>query len=169
VGNQLFGVWGTGPADIWAVGTSGTILHFGDQAPTEYGGSCKAPIALDCGNPFTQYGSVMATNTNQFSTYSCGARTESSGEVYYKLEVPVTGTVKVDLFPFGGDLDLVAIGASSTGCDVSQCKGASQIAGTNVKDTLTLNVTQGQTYYFIVDGPSAANVSYTLQTLCTKL
>jgi hypothetical protein len=31
-GNDLFGVWGSGPHDVWAVGASGTILHWDGSA-----------------------------------------------------------------------------------------------------------------------------------------
>jgi hypothetical protein len=167
------GVWGSGAADIWAVGNGGTMFRHDFAPPVASGGACKAPISLYCGTnaaPFVlSAGSVSFTTANQFSTYSCGARTESSGEVYYKLDVPVTGTVSVTLTPNGGDLDLVALGADSVGyCDTAQCKAASQTAGTNVTDSITLSTTQGQTLYFVVDGPTADNIGYTLATSCAK-
>jgi len=170
----LRGVWGSGTGDVWAVGDSNTIVHHDFGPPRLLGGACPAPISLYCGTntaPFVQTGSISSTAGSQFSSYSCNPLlTESSGEVIYKLDAPVTGTVTVTLTPSGGDLDLVALGADSFGgCDTSQCKSASQIVGANLNDSITLTTTQGQTLYFVVDGPTAGNIGFTLATKCTKL
>jgi hypothetical protein len=48
---SLASVWGSGPSDVWAVGTAGTILHY-DGAKWE-----KADLdAQDAGSPFTLRG-----------------------------------------------------------------------------------------------------------------
>ena len=59
----------------------------------------------------SQFGAVSATS-NQLAGYACVSG-ENGGETYYRLDVPVTGQVTVTLTPYGGDLDLIQLGADS--------------------------------------------------------
>ena len=163
--------WASAPDDVWAVGDQGTALHLGTALPSPYGGRCTAPISLYCGTPatpFVQYGAVSATSNQLDVEYACATRTQSGGETYYRLDVPVTGTVTVRLIPHDADLDLIQLGALADGCDATGACTASETAGSGAIETLTLDTVQGQTLYFVVDGPTAADATYVLQTSCTK-
>ena len=66
-------------------------------------------------------------------------------------------------------MDLLAVGADNQGgCDpANECLAASQSDATNTEE-ITLNVTAGQTYYFIVDGYNGAESGYTIEVDCVK-
>ena len=163
---NLEAVWGSGPDDVWAVGQNGTIVHLQADLPAPFGGDCEKPLAIYCAS--TLHGSNAGGPAN-LSSYSCGTADDLGQEVYYRLENPVTGTLTVTMTPVEGDLDLIVVGADGVGaCDVAgQCLGSSQLGGT-AEEQITLNVTQGETYYFIVDGFGSAVSAYTIDVSCTK-
>jgi hypothetical protein len=132
-----------------------------------YGGACTAPIATYC--EATLHGATYGS-ANQFASYPCATGTLSGGEVYYKLENPVSGTVTVKLTNREADLDLIVVGADAIGgCDpTDECLAASQTAGSGGVEQVTLSSVQGETYYLIVDSPTGAAGAFTLDIACDK-
>ncbi len=105
---------------------------------------------------------------NNYSSYTCAGLSDTGPEVYYRLDAPATGTVTVRLTPTSANLDLIVVGATGTDCNpAGDCIGSSQLTGTNL-DQVVFSATQGQTYYFIVDGFGGATSAYSLDVACTK-
>lgn len=92
------------------------------------------------------------------------------GEVYYRLHSPISGRVTAVVTPADGDLDLVALGAENdTGCDVTdQCLAISQTDGVGAVEQVTIPVTAGRIYYFVVDGWAGARAGFTMAVFCEK-
>ena len=168
---RLNGVWGTSATDVWAFGQDaalgGRILHRTTAVPSAFGGACRAPIAIYCESSLR--GAVAATSPAAFDRHGCAGKDTVGGEAYYRLDNPVTGSLTVRLSALRNDLDLIVTGADGrSGCDpAGKCIAASQNDGTTAEE-ITLQVTQGQTLYFIVDGRATTTSSFSIEVDCTK-
>jgi hypothetical protein len=165
--DHLYGLFGASDEWVIAAGFGDSLLSLPTATIPRHGGACAGPIPVYCGSASTFVGDNRSRPA-AFASYGCGARADSGPEVFHELESPITGNIIVRLTPHGADLDLIALGADAGGgCDPSKCLAASQNAG-NAAEQLTLSVTQGQTYYLVVDGYNGAARDYALEVDCRK-
>ena len=103
------------------------------------------------------------------ASFGCGGRATPGGEVYYRLDSPMNGQITLRLRPHVADLDLFVLGANEDhGCDrILPCVASSQTDGLAVEQVV-LPVLAGKTYYFVVDGVTAAGAGFTLDIDCLK-
>jgi hypothetical protein len=153
-------LWGSGSGAVFAVGSGDAIAGLRGRPPTLDGGACAAPVPIYCGSASPAIGDTtgMAARINR---YACADPSMDGPEVFYRLDSPITGQVTLRLAPRAGNLHLIAVGAGTDGgCDPSgRCLATAQ-------QQLTLPVTQGGTYYFVVDGPSGGAAGYSLGLEC---
>jgi hypothetical protein len=159
------GLWGSATDDLWAVGPANEVYHWGGGIPQLPGGACAGPVPLYCGTTVTGSNAGAAPPS---TTYACNPRTPTGGEVAYRFENPVTGSVTFTLTPFGGDLDLILLdGASDTTCAPDQCLTMSQTAGTGTEQ-IVRTVVQGDVLHLLIEGFAGISTGYKLQVTCTK-
>jgi hypothetical protein len=53
-------------------------------------------------------------------------------------------------------------------CDTAQCVAVSQAEGSGAVEEVTLDVTQGEVCYLVVDGYAGALAGYTIEVACDK-
>jgi hypothetical protein len=191
--------WGGGPRDIWAVTTSGDVVHYDgtrwspvrvpDDAPiahiagsaetlalaadesttfqlthtlpTVHGGACEAPLVIGCNATLRGH-----TRGAGDGPADCGAGEHDGGEVVYRLDNPVDGTMTARVTSWAADLDLVVLGADERqGCDPGQCLGVGQRA--RAATEVTMDVTQGDLLYLAV-GATDDPAPYTIEVACTE-
>ena len=123
---------------------------------------CQVAGTIDCG------GQVTGNNSDgrdHIESYDCASYSESGPEIIYTLTASQDGTAHVTLHATNGkDLDLVVTEASGQDCDPSRCQMSAEAAGTD--ETLDQTITQGATYYIIVEGYSGATDDFTLSVTC---
>jgi hypothetical protein len=157
-------VRGSGAGDAWAINFhGGALMHLGHPMPTLHGGMCRAPIPLHCESSASgaTYGAAAT-----FSHYGGAARDDVGGEDVYRLDSPVNGQVRIDLEVRHADLDLIAIGSGDAGCTPDEALAASQHDGL-VDEAVVLDVSAGETRYFVVDGHDGPG-AYAISATCTR-
>jgi hypothetical protein len=82
--NNLIGVWGSGPNDVWAVGRGGTILHWNDSAWTAVPSSTTANLFGVWGSGpndvwATGGGTILHWNGSAWSSVSSGTSADLLG------------------------------------------------------------------------------------------
>ncbi len=78
---ELYGLWGSGPGDIWNVGKSGLILHFdGHKWAQVFAGVTTADL----------YGVWGANPSNVWAVGSHGTVLHFDGKIWTKISVPTT-------------------------------------------------------------------------------
>jgi hypothetical protein len=164
---SLRGIWGSAPDDVWAVGNTAAIIHLGHRLPAAHGGRCERPISASCNH--TVHGATYGT-PDRLDAYPCAAGNLSGGEVYYRLDNPVSGTLTVTLTSREADLDLIVLGSdTSRGCDPDgACLASSQGAGAGGVEQVILEALQGETLYLVVDAPAGQAGAFTLSIGCHK-
>ncbi len=124
--------------------------------------TCMVAGTLDCG------GQITGTNSDgraHIDSYDCASYSDTGPEVVYTVTPAQDGTMHVTLHAdSGADLDLIVAGQSTSDCDPTNCAASQNAPGTD--ETLDIAVTQGVTYYIIVDGYSGATDSFTLSVTC---
>ncbi len=162
----LNGVW-VDASGVYAVGDGGLIIHLADQLPALTGGNCPRPVPLYCGAPTPYFGDTKDA-VSTFESYGCPTRKLTGGEVYYRLDSPITGHIVAHLTHAADlDLDLLVLGADGDGgCAPMDCRAASQSMGAT-ETQVEVSVKNDQTYYLVVDGVNGASAGYTLRLECT--
>ena len=121
------------------------------------------------------YGAVTQDSPQNFDNYFCNIRPVDGGEVYYKIDTPITGQLSVTMTPHDGDLDLSVIGTALDGTchptqplevDQASCNTSQELAlGV---ESVTAAVNQGRVLFVVVDGTQGATSAYTLSVACSK-
>ncbi len=137
-----------------------------DSATTvEY---CTDTETLECTND-----SADSNNNGSFSSvsdvtnYSCNPTLDHTGpELVYTFEAAFDGDVTVSITGLSADLDLFALldDGSST-CDPTTCIDSSTSSGSS-DESLTVTVTDGQTWYIAVDGFNGAVSDFDIEIDC---
>ena len=126
-------------------------------------------MRIYCAAPTPYFGDTTGA-TDHFSSYSCGSRALGGGEVYYRFDSPISGTITATLAAHASDLELIAVGyAGDGGCVATgqYCLAAARASGA-VPGVITIQVMRGSTYYLIVDGPAGSASGYTLSFDCMR-
>jgi hypothetical protein len=161
---RLTDVRGSSADDVWALDSGGGTYHLDRRLPRPYvEGVCEAPAALYCNA--TVQGALG--NGEVPARPACPSRFAAGRARPYRLHVPVTGQVVVELEVSRGDLDLVALAADEGGgCAPEACLAASQAPAGG--EQVALDTVQGQSLYVVVEGSADAAATYTLRVTCDK-
>jgi hypothetical protein len=151
--NVVAGGWDT----VWVGGDEGALYNL--PVPPPATGSEVCPVVLPAYCNVTVHGHTAETVDGPTD---CSHVAHPGGELYYKIEVPVTGRLTAEVLS-RYDVDLSIMRADSRGgCDVASCVGTA-ISDTEVK----LEVAQGQTYFLVVGARDEA-APFTLDVDCIK-
>jgi len=163
-----FGTFVAPDDDQVFVATQGDVFTYRGTMASHDGGVCDRAIPVYCEQ--TVVGSTMKQTAAVDSYAGCGNESYPGADVFYRLDVPVSGEATITLRPHDEDLDLLVLGANSGGdCGVGSCEASAVATGTDV-ESVTLDVAQGQRLYIAVDTPAVGPPSgYTLTVDCTKI
>jgi hypothetical protein len=151
--NVVAGGWDT----VWVGGDEGALYNL--PVPPPATGSEVCPVVLPAYCNVTVHGHTAETVDGPTD---CSHVAHPGGELYYKIEVPVTGRLTAEVLS-RYDVDLSIMRADSRGgCDVASC------VGTPITDSkVLLDVEQGQTYFLVVGARDEA-APFTLDVDCIK-
>lgn len=137
-------------------------LGYFDGLKTQLGKSCigtlceQAP-ALACGQRVT---AMTSSGLSTVKKYGCNTWNELGSERVYKVVLSQAGAVTATLDNFVGDLDVFILSS----------KNPLNCVGTVYSSSAFYNNAPAGTYYVVVDGASASNVSaFDLTVNCTKV
>ena len=134
-----------------------------DDDDSAAAGGCDEATGIDCGDALV--GETNADGTNDIDQFACAGFATTGPEVWYEFTAADDDRVTVTMTPTAEDLDLFLIGADADGdCDPdNECLAASQDIAA---ETLTFDVTAGETYWLVVDGFDGATDTYDLEFTC---
>jgi hypothetical protein len=127
------------------------------------GGSCLPIVPITCGS------SVAGTNVggpNKHTSYACGGRDENGPEAFYDFTPAHDGTVTATLSGFGADLDLIALGAATTGACDAEGSCVTATSTPNATQAVSFSVSAGHRYFLVVDTADPTGSSFTLELAC---
>ena len=127
------------------------------------GSLCEMAIPIDCG---LRDGN---NNTGMFTTDQyCGTSSNLTGpELVFEIIPPATQiyTFSLQVFGSGQDLDMFLLYED---CDASNCVTNSDGTSINSPDIMSSTLTQGQTYYLVLDGDGGSISEFLLDIECTE-
>jgi hypothetical protein len=138
------------------------IVGTGTEAAAQ---TCSPRRTLGCGDTDHWANDDFGT-TEDIDGYSCTALTSYAASEYtYAFVAPGTGDVTVTLSGLGADLDLFVLVDADGECDPDNCEDLSTNGG-SADDTVTFAATEGETYYFVVDGFAGATSEFDIDIGC---
>jgi hypothetical protein len=138
-----------------------SVFQLTHPLPTTYGGACERPLVIGCNTSLRGH-----TRGAADGPADCGADEHGGGEVVYRLDNPVTGTMTARVRSWVGDLDLVVLGADERlGCDPAACLAVGEPVGAATE--VTMDVSHGDLLYLAV-GATDEPAPYTIEIACTK-
>ncbi len=113
--------------------------------------SCSAPTVVPLGATGVTGDTSVATDTWSALTYSAACRRSffDARDLVYQFTAPTTGTVTATVSPEATFNPALLLLQSS--CGAAQCVRFADAAGQGVPESFAFPVTQGQTYYLVVD------------------
>ena len=127
--------------------------------------TCSPRRTLTCGDTDHWANDDFGT-TEEITGYACTASTSYEASEYaYAFVAPGTGEITVSVTGLSADLDLFVLADSEGECDPEDCVESSRNAG-SADDTVTFSVTEGQTYYFVIDGYAGATSEFDVAVEC---
>ena len=130
-------------------------------------GECSGKNNIFCYTPNDPNGDTNAVsgnngtswiNSDKIDLYDCNGGTMASGaEVVYKFSSDQTGTVTLNFSPKASYLNLYVLKGS---CNGRECSAMTH-------GTTTVNVTKGETWFFIVDATENKTAGYKLRAECS--
>ena len=152
--------------DDTVVDDDDTVVDDDDSAPViEY---CAPSQTLECTVGSTDSNNNSgAGSTTDVDTYACNPTLNLSGpELAYTFDAAFDGDVTVTITGLSADLDLFALEDDGSGdCDPATCVDSSTASG-SADDSLTVTVTDGSTWYFVVDGFNGAVSDFDIAIDC---
>jgi hypothetical protein len=114
--------------------------------------TCSAPMAVLAGPTGVTGDTSGATDTYSALTYSAACRRSffDARDLVYQFTATATGTVTATVSP-EATFDAALLLLQPT-CGAAQCVRFADAAGAGVPEAFSFSVTQGQTYYLVVDG-----------------
>ncbi len=114
--------------------------------------TCSAPMAVLAGPTGVTGDTSGATDTYSALTYSAACRRSffDARDLVYQYTATATGTVTATLSP-EATFDAALLLLQPT-CGAAQCVRFADAAGAGVPESFSFSVTQGQTYFLVVDG-----------------
>jgi len=128
-------------------------------------GTCSDVATLPCNTVLTAQNSGAAGATQRSATYACSGAERPGPELAYRFRG--AGQVFVELYGLSADLGLFLTDVpADSACDSSSgCREAADLATGSDPEALSFSTVAGRDYFLIVDGPTAANFSISVQ--CT--
>jgi|GEM_PF-2143047 len=142
--------------------TSGDACNVGMCQPGDdvCGDTCVADWTLTCGGS-DSWSTLLGGTTNVVDAYACNAEDSYTGPEYtYRFQAPYAGTVTVYLTDETDETDVIAIDSQGQGCHSNNCRAWGY-------STVTLTMTEGAQFFFVVDGYEGASGDYTITVQCT--
>ena len=124
------------------------------------GDTCVADWTLECGAS-DAWSTTYGGTTNVVDAWSCNAEDGYAGPEYtYRFAAPYAGKVTVYLTDETDETDLLVVDSQGQGCHSNNCSAWDY-------STVTLTVTEGQQFFFVVDGYEGATGDYVIHVQCT--
>ena len=145
-------------ADTYSTSSVGDFLLAIDLSTMVAGDDCPGlMVPLGSGQTKTFGGNTAVANPNRTGTGAC--QSPATKDVVYKIVPPVAGTIYATLDPsYDGSL-YVRQGSCTL---IASQVGCSESGGVGALESLTVPVTAGQSYYFIVDGHNGSAGPYSV-------
>jgi len=123
---------------------------------------CPNSTILNCGD--TIYGNTNADDlTNNWSAYSCSARSEGGNEKVYSFTTETRCKVEITLNDLSTDLDIFLLSS----CDSFACQAFSSTPlDIQEKEQILYNTEPNKKYFLAVDGYNDSSGTYTLKVDC---
>ncbi len=122
-------------------------------------GSCESPYGLACDDSHV-YNNAQGSAV--WDTYSCSTLPVSGREIIYRYSALQSCAQTARLTNLTGDLDLFLL----SDCSPDSCLDKSANIG-GESESISFNVTQGESVYLVVDGFGGATSNYTMWLDCT--
>ncbi len=143
-------------ADTYSASSVGDFLLSIDLSTMVAGDDCPGrTVMIASGETKTFNGNTAAANPNRTGTGACNS--PATKDVVYKIVPPIAGTIYANLDPSYDGSFYVRQGSCTLIASQVAC---SEAAGVGGLETLTVPVTAGQSYYFIVDGHNGSAGAY---------
>ena len=125
------------------------------------GDSCTPEWTLSCGGTDT-WSTLYYGATDLVDDYACSTFDYSGPEYTYRFEAPFDGQINVYLTAEEDDTDLLILDDTGEGCNSLNCREWAF-------SSTTLQVEEGASYFFVVDGYQGAAGGYTIDVECVPM
>lgn len=145
-------------ADTYSSSSMGDFLLAVDLATTVAGDDCPGllvPLAM--GETKTFSGNTAAASANRTGTGACNS--PNTKDIVYKIVASATGNITATVDPSYDASLFVRAGSCTLIASQVACSESGGIGGF---ESLTVPVTSGQSYYFVVDGHNGAAGAYSV-------